>query len=293
MKKYRYSEIFRSIQGEGQYTGVPTVWFRTWGCNFECKGFGANNPSEVDVNDLPYMTIKLDDIKKMDDLPVFEFGCDSSYSWSKRFQHLSHQKTAEDIAEEIMCLLPEKQFTHPQTNLDYHLAFTGGEPMMSQSAIVNIMNSFRLSERGTLPRNITIETNGTQKPRDNFKELFSNNGIFFGELFWSCSPKLSASGEKWEDAIKPDIIREYYNISDQGQLKYVVDGSDKCWREVEDATKLYRDSGVTFPVWIMPVGATLEEQEAIQETITLQAIELGYNVSPRVHAWIFGNKLGT
>lgn len=34
-KKYRYSEMFMSMQGEGHYTGVPTVWYRTWGCNFK------------------------------------------------------------------------------------------------------------------------------------------------------------------------------------------------------------------------------------------------------------------
>lgn len=30
-------EIYRSIQGEGIYTGIPTVFIRTTGCNLKCK----------------------------------------------------------------------------------------------------------------------------------------------------------------------------------------------------------------------------------------------------------------
>ena len=43
-----YSEIFRSIQGEGIYTGVPTVWLRMFGCNLECNGFGQDDPTDPD-----------------------------------------------------------------------------------------------------------------------------------------------------------------------------------------------------------------------------------------------------
>ena len=43
-----YSEIFRSIQGEGVYTGVPTVWLRSFGCNLECNGVGQEDPTDPD-----------------------------------------------------------------------------------------------------------------------------------------------------------------------------------------------------------------------------------------------------
>jgi len=40
MAKLKVSELFYSIQGEGRYMGVPSVFLRTLGCNFTCDGFG-------------------------------------------------------------------------------------------------------------------------------------------------------------------------------------------------------------------------------------------------------------
>ena len=47
-KKYYYSEIFHSIQGEGHYTGVPTAWIRFFLCNLQCSGFGQIDPTNPD-----------------------------------------------------------------------------------------------------------------------------------------------------------------------------------------------------------------------------------------------------
>ena len=107
------------------------------------------------------------------------------------------------------------------------------------------------------------------------------------------SPKLSISGEAWQKAIKPGIVAEYAQLSDVGQLKFVVDGSERCWDEVETATTAYRSEGVSWDVWIMPVGASMEQQQDHQERICMEAVERGYNFSPRVHNWIFRNRTGT
>ena len=40
MAKIKLAELFYSIQGEGRYMGVPSVFLRTFGCNFTCDGFG-------------------------------------------------------------------------------------------------------------------------------------------------------------------------------------------------------------------------------------------------------------
>ena len=40
--KLRYSEAFYSVQGEGKFVGVPSVFLRTFGCNFRCMNFGLS-----------------------------------------------------------------------------------------------------------------------------------------------------------------------------------------------------------------------------------------------------------
>jgi hypothetical protein len=36
----KVSELFYSVQGEGRFMGVPSIFLRTYGCNFTCQGFG-------------------------------------------------------------------------------------------------------------------------------------------------------------------------------------------------------------------------------------------------------------
>ena len=37
MRKLKIAEIFYSLQGEGKWAGVPSVFLRTFGCNFQCS----------------------------------------------------------------------------------------------------------------------------------------------------------------------------------------------------------------------------------------------------------------
>ena len=87
MQKIRIAEIFYSIQGEGQWAGVPSIFLRTFGCNFKCAGFGVKRGEHTDEPDKIFDSIK----DKLDEhtyetLPLAQTGCDSYASWHKDFK---------------------------------------------------------------------------------------------------------------------------------------------------------------------------------------------------------------
>ena len=59
------------------------------------------------------------------------------------------------------------------------------------------------------------------------------------------------------------------------------------------AVKQFRDAGVDWPVWVMPVGAREEEQSMTAGEVARKAFQRGYNVAARVHVYLFGNAIGT
>ena len=295
-KEHLYSEIFHSIQGEGYYTGFPTLWLRLWACNLQCHGFGQKDPTDPSTYKLPYADLDPSKYNRLEDFPVFEFGCDSSYSWSRKFKDKQHKGTSKQIYDRLIECMMKDGPNHHGLVKDNHMCFTGGEPMLrhNQEAIIDVMRQFMAE--CNVPPSITIETNGTQDLDFDagfvtmIDDYVENCG---GELFWSVSPKLfTVSGEKNEKAIKPEHVKNYYDLSKNGQLKFVVNGTKECWEEVEDVIRSFRAIGINFPTWIMPVSATKEGQEAVAGEIATQALKRGYKVSARVHCYLWGNVVG-
>ena len=295
-RKYHYSEIFHSIQGEGHYTGVPTAWLRFFLCNLQCNGFGQKDPTDPSTYELPFEDFDISTVKRVEDLPVWEKGCDSSYTWAKKFKGLMGHETPTVLANKIVDIIkndsnPEGKFLHPVSKQHQHLCFTGGEPLMVTAQAATMAIYKELSRQNNLPGSITYETNGTQILKEPFKEWIKNCET---EIFFSVSPKLfTVSGEKTAKAIKPENVAEYYNLRKTGQLKFVVGHSDREWEEMETTIDKFRDAGVEWPVWVMPTGAREEEQTAGAGKVAEKAFKKGYNVSARVHVYLFGNAIGT
>ena len=280
------------MQGEGKYTGEPTAWLRFFLCNLQCDGFGQKDPTDPSTYKLPYQEIKVEDYERIEDLPVFAYGCDSSYSWSRKFASLQHKAPIEVIAERILDSIPNRSFDN-----NIHMCFTGGEPLMKhgQEATVQIMDYYKKS--GQRVPSTTFETNGTQPLTEDFLDYWKRPT--HSELFFSVSPKLwSVAGELRSKAIKPEVVKGYQDLSLSGQLKFVCNGTEKSWAEIDEVLALFRDAGVKYPVWIMPLGGTVEGQKGEIEghmpanIIADEALKRGWRVAARVHAYLWENIIG-
>lgn len=279
--KLKVSEIFYSAQGEGRYVGVPSIFLRTFGCNFTCSGFGCQ-PGERSVEaDEVAKTVHL--YNKFEDLPLVATGCDSYASWHPDFKHLSPTYTVDELDAKFTELLPNGHWQQPNGNM-VHLVITGGEPLLGwQRAYPELLD--RLAERGL--RHITFETNGTQELSREFKHYLSN---WFGEITFSVSPKLSVSGERWEDAIKPDIVWDY-ETHGVTYLKFVVE-KIQDFDELDRAVDEYRLRGFAGPVFVMPVGGVVSVYDGNRLNVADEALRRGYWYSPRLHVDLWGNGWG-
>jgi organic radical activating enzyme len=281
MSKLKVSELFYSIQGEGRYMGVPSVFLRTFGCNFTCSGFGmpsgVASEERLNVNPEFYSEYKA--------LPLVHTGCDSYASWDPRFRHLSPVIECAQLAKDIVDLLPQKKWQ------DEHLVITGGEPLLGwQRSFPDLLEQecmLGLEE-------ITFETNGTQELTDKFadylfQEFTSSGG--YDKLTFSVSPKLSISGEKREEAIRPEIIAQYSSIG-YTYVKFVV-ATEQDVEEARQAVNDFRAAGFNGPVYIMPCGGTEELYHLNNRQVAELAMKMGWRYSDRLQIPLFKNAWGT
>ena len=288
MSKIKISELFYSLQGEGRFVGVPSVFLRTYGCNFTCSGFGCK-PGEksTGADDVAEVVHMYDNFL---DLPLVETGCDSYASWHPAFKHLSPTYTTDEIVDNMLKLTPNNMWQQNNGN-DVHLVITGGEPLLGwQRAYGELLSHPRMQDL----KNITFETNGTQKLSDDFKaflKMWELDGLGFRrEVTFSVSAKLSASGETWDDAILPEIVNEYQAFG-HTYLKFVVETEDHVDEAVR-AVDAFRAGGFKGVVYLMPQGGVVTPYDTNKLNIANICCERGFNYSPRLHVDLWGNGWG-
>ena len=283
MAKLKVAELFYSIQGEGRYMGVPSVFLRVFGCNFKCEGFGMPKGEASGERDV--IAIKADQFGSYNDLPLVSTGCDSYASWDPRFKHLSPVLSTDSISDTIMDMLPHQRWE------DEHLVITGGEPLLGwQRAYPELLENPKMQALAEL----TFETNGTQKLDPKFYDYLRDEWVLergYDALTFSVSPKLSVSGEKWEEAICPDVVAEYNSVG-YTYLKFVVASQDDI-DEAQQAVDEYRKAGFTGPVYVMGVGGTEDVFFKTNRQVAELAMKKGWRYSDRMQIGLFRNAWGT
>jgi 7-carboxy-7-deazaguanine synthase len=126
-------KAFYTLEGEGEYVGMPSVFFRLSMCNLTCKGFASA--------DSPH-------------------GCDSYISWS-----VKNKMTFNEIFEYF-----ERHKLVDKFRDGAIFKLTGGEPMVQQKQLLKFIESF-INKYDFNPV-IDFETNATIKPDERWVKEF-------------------------------------------------------------------------------------------------------------------------
>jgi len=289
------TEMFYSVQGEGARIGVPSIFIRVFGCNLNCPGFGQPRNNIIPIEEMPHNKFDVSSVDKIENLPVFDIGCDSSAAWSKKYRHLSKSYTVDELLVEMKALFPKYGYTFPD------IVITGGEPLLKK---FQPFWAELFMKADKLFNEITFETNGTQIVGDVLADSISQCGRKFT---FSVSPKLSLTGEKTSKTLKPASIssmRALFRVADVAvYLKFVI-RAERDMDEIDSYCEEYRyhwadEAGgdlldyPPLPVYVMPEGATVEGLKLTEKKVANIAMKHGVRFSPRLHCALFGNLWST
>jgi len=192
--------------------------------------------------------------------------------------------TTDAIADSIRDILPDNRWN------DVHLVITGGEPLLGwQRSYPDLLSHDFMKSL----QELTFETNGTQLLSPEFTSYLSDWQRLRAKhaVTFSVSPKLSISGEKWEDAICPDVISQY-QVYGFVYLKFVV-ATQEDVLEAEKAVAIYRKKGFKGPVYLMPCGGVESVYSLNARNVAGEAMKRGWRYSDRLQVPLFKNEWGT
>lgn len=248
IKMLNVSEYFYSIQGEGEYQGHPAVFFRVQGCNLFC-----GRP-------------KIDDLTKKADNA--KWVCDTIGVWMKG-KPLSYKEIYDGF---------EEQGINKHLKEGAHLVLTGGEPLLQQDNLVELVNY--ISEHNKIKPFVEVETNGTLLPNDSLDKIVDRYNV---------SPKLSNSANPKDVRYKENSIK-YHCVNDKSIFKFVT--LDK-----EDTKEIMNDFINKFDIpknkiWLMPGAYNREELWKNGQVVAELCKEHGYKMSSRLHVEIWDRLTG-
>jgi organic radical activating enzyme len=241
-------EHFFSIQGEGRYVGVPSLFFRFGGCNMRCEGFGCaqETPNGQTV-----------------------VGCDTVYAVNR--EHFASKWI--EIKELQQLLSVFDQYDLP-SNVD--VVLTGGEPLLYADDPIFIDFLEAIIGRGL---RITFETNGS------IGVDFEKFPVYKACVF-ALSVKLENSGESYNKRIKPNTIFSLATNAKEAFFKFSID-ADSIDIGLDEQIEEIISHAPGTQVYCMPVGGSRREVERNAMPLIEYCKTNGYTYSDRLHIRIW------
>jgi len=246
-------EHFYSIQGEGKYTGSPSLFFRFGGCNMKCEGFGCIEKTSEGIEIL---------------------GCDTVYAVNK--EHFLHNWIPITKYQELINVLDLYDLP-----CAVDIVLTGGEPLIYANDELFIAFLEELDNRG---HTITFETNGS------LKVDFAKYPVYKKCIF-ALSVKLSNSGESESKRVRGDVINSIATHSHEAFFKFSID-AESINLGLEEEIDNITSHAPRIKVFCMPVGGSKDEVELNTEPLIDFCKSKGYNFSDRLHIRIWDQNKG-
>ena len=234
-------EIFRTLQGEGPSIGCPAVFLRLSLCNLHCS------------------------------------WCDTPFTWNWEgtpWPHSDDRKYVKNdhlIEQTIAELTPLLEKSAREGD---RLVITGGEPLLQQTEIVNLLDSIP-----PLFSAIEIETNGTQLPIASLDPKIAQYNV---------SPKLTNSHNSAELRIQEEAL-QFLASSEKAFLKFVVLTKDDL-SEILALQARFQLSPQR--ILLMPEGRTPSALAKNRHWIAQTCLEHGFRLTDRLHVQLWGDERG-
>jgi len=187
--------------------------------------------------------------------------CDTAYTWDwSRYRPEAELKPMgiAEVADAVR-----------QLGVDL-LVVTGGEPLMQQPALARLLDLLPGIE-------IEMETNGTVTPRVAILERVRRFNV---------SPKLAHSGVPAGKRINAGPLLALLR-SGRSVFKFVVRGPD----DLDEIRALVDGYGLA-PIYVMPEGTDADEILRRMRSLTSLVLARGWNLTPRLHILLWGEKRG-
>ena len=190
--------------------------------------------------------------------------CDTKYTWD--WKNFDYSKEVKEISiKEIREIIERFHLRH--------LVITGGEPLMQQDDLAELLVFLKPEFY------VEIETNGTILPNNALSALVDQ---------WNVSPKTKNSGNPLE-LCEDNECSAFFSKQKNCYFKYVVENKDDLM-EIHHLMKKHRLE--KNRVLLMTQAITKEEMLEREAGVFLMSKEHDLGFSPRMHVTKWGNQRG-